>query len=130
MPQTAHALGLELGVELVVHHPTVAHDDEPGALAGLGRDRTAAGRGLVARLADLLGRHRAEPIEVELADAAVAPDLLGRGRPLDVGERARRRRRGASTSHSGPGRARAASGVKCSSIVMRQTRCYPTRLPC
>ena len=118
MPHTRTPLASSVGVERVVHHPAVAHDDEPRALAGLGRDRTAAGRGLVARLTHLVGRHRPERDEVELADAAVAPDLLGGGGPLDVGERARPRRRAASTSHSGPGRPRAASGVKCSSIVI------------
>ena len=81
-----HALGLEIGVERVVHHASVAHDHQPRPLAGLGRDRTTAGRGLVARLAHLLGGNRVVVREVELTDAAVAPDLLGRGRPLDLGE--------------------------------------------
>ena len=50
----------------------------PDVLAGLGGPRTAAGRALVAGLAELARRERPVAVEVELVDAAVAPDLLGR----------------------------------------------------
>ena len=71
-----HALGLERGVELVVHDPAVAHDDHAGVLARFGRPRPAARRALVARRAELLVAERPVAVEVELVDAAVAPDLL------------------------------------------------------
>ncbi len=82
----AHALGLERGIELVVHDPAVAHDDHARVLARLRGPRTAAGRALVAGRAELLGRERAVAIEIELVDARVAPDLLRRRRPRDLGE--------------------------------------------
>ena len=69
-----------------MHDPTVAHDDETGPLAGLGRDRAAAGRAFVAGLAELLRRDRTEPIEIEIADPAVAPDLLLSGGPTQIVE--------------------------------------------
>ena len=91
----AHALGLERGIELVVHDAAVAHDDHAGVRAGLRRPRPAAGRALVAGRAELVLGERAVPVEVELADPAVAPDLLARRRPGD-------RRRAVSAAASAP----------------------------
>ena len=86
MPQTCTPLASSAGSSAWCTTRPLRTTTRPDALAGLGRDRAAAGRRLVARLAHLVGGHRPEPAEVELADAAVAPDLLGRGRPLDGGE--------------------------------------------
>ena len=85
-PADLHALGDECLVERVVHDPTVPHDDETRPLARFRGDRAAAGRGFVAGLAELLGGNRTEPVEVELVDPAVAPDLLLSGGPAHVGE--------------------------------------------
>ena len=83
-PADLHALGDEFLVERVVHDSTVPHDDQTGPLAGLCGHRAPAGRGLVAGLAELLRGNRTEPIEVELVDPAVAPDLLFGGGPAEV----------------------------------------------
>ena len=53
------ALGRERVVELVVHDPAVAHDDQPGPLTGLGREHAAAGRVLDPDRTDLVRGHRA-----------------------------------------------------------------------
>ena len=78
-----HALRRERVVHLVVHHPAVAHDDQPGAVSGFRREHTATGRVLDADDADLFLGERAVAVQVELVDPAVAPDLFGRGRPFD-----------------------------------------------
>src|SRR5207253_9857421 len=51
----------------------------------------AARRPLVTRCAELLGGEGAVPVEVELIDARVAPDLLRRRRPGDRAESIRGR---------------------------------------
>ena len=75
-----------------MHDPTVAYHHEAGALARFGCDRAAAGRRLRAGLAQLVARRRSEAVEVELVDAAVAPDLLGVGGPVDPVELLGRRK--------------------------------------
>src|SRR5207245_10280817 len=82
-PADEDTLGDERVVELVVHDPPVAHDHQAGSLTCLRRDRAAARRRLRTGLAQLVARRRAEAIEIELVDPAVAPDLLGVGRPGD-----------------------------------------------
>ena len=82
--QTDDALGFERAIELVVHDASVADDDQPGVLTDLRRDRPATRGALDARRVELARRHRPVAVEVELADAAVAPDLVAVGRPLDA----------------------------------------------
>ncbi|MCZ7536007.1 MAG: hypothetical protein M5T61_08840 [Acidimicrobiia bacterium] len=96
------ALGLERRVQLVVHHTAVAHHDHPRTGSRLGGPWAASRRTLVARHADLLGGHRSVSGKVELGDAAVAPDLLGRCRPGDSLEALQR----GETASLEPGRAR------------------------
>ena len=81
-----HALGDEVFVERVVHDATVPDDDEARTLAGFRGDGPAAGRALVSGLSELLDGNRTEPVEIEVGDPAVAPDLLFGGGPTHVGE--------------------------------------------
>ena len=81
-----HALRRERRIEMVVHDAAVADHDETRVLTGLRRHRPATGRGVDARLTELVGRDRPVPVGIELVDARVAPDLLvGRG-PGEVGQ--------------------------------------------
>ena len=57
-----------------------------GARTCFGGPRSPAGRTFVSGRAQLLGRHRAEARQVEIVDAAVAPDLFLRRRPGDRGK--------------------------------------------
>ena len=124
-----HTLGLEPGIDLVVHHAPVAHDDHRRVRPGLGRPRTATGRPLVARPAELGFCERPVTVEVELTDAAVAPDLLVGGRPRERGERARRPRRGAPrASRARPAPARRRRRMRQSSFAA--VGLNPPRLPC
>ncbi len=97
----AHTLGLERGVELVVHDATVAHDDHPGVTARLRRPRTAARRALVAGPAELGFGERPVAREVEVIDARVAPDLLRRRRPRQRRRAVRPRPGGAARASRG-----------------------------
>ena len=85
-----HALRRELVVDLVVHDPAVAHDDQPGAVPGFGRERRRHRARSRRRRADLVLGQRAVPVEVEVVDPAVAPDLLGAVGHATVGEPLRR----------------------------------------
>ena len=73
-------------VDLVVHDATVAHDDQTGALAGFGGDDASARCVLHPGGADLLRGEWAVPVQIEVTDPAVPPDLFGRGRPRHVGK--------------------------------------------
>ena len=126
-PADRHALRFERRVELVVHDASVAHDDQAGALARLGRERTAAGRRLDARRAELVGPHRPVALEVELADAAVAPDLLGRARPLEPVEPGRGR--GPPGRRASPARPNAARRVGSEVRRRRHTGCRAAGQP-
>ena len=75
-----HAPLGERGVELGRHHPPVAGDDQRRPLPDTRHvDTVGHVRGPVG--------HRLVGVEVELGDAAVAPDLLGLGRQTAVDER-------------------------------------------
>ena len=85
-PAHHHALRLERGIELVVHHPAVAHDHETGAIAGFGGQRPASRGRLHPRITELVGGKGPVAVGIEGIDARIAPDLLGRRGPDDPGE--------------------------------------------